>query len=69
MAKAARVRLIEERKRRQWSQQEVANLLGTTRHNVSRWESGTTTPGTYFRARLCELFGKSLRTLDCSQSR
>ncbi len=63
MAKAARVRLIEERKRRQWSQQEVANLLGTTRHNVSRWESGTTTPGPYFRARLCELFGKKPQDL------
>src|SRR5215469_3098384 len=63
MAKAARVHLIEERKRRQWSQQEVANLLGTTRHNVSRWESGTTTPGPYFRARLCELFGKKPQDL------
>src|SRR5258708_21322014 len=66
MAKAARVRLIEERKRRQWSQQEVANLLGTTRHNVSRWESGTTTPGPYFRARLCELFGKKPQDLGLS---
>lgn len=67
MAKAARVPLIEARKRRQWSQQEVANLLGTTRHNVSRWESGTTTPGPYFRAKLCELFGKEPENLGLSR--
>jgi len=50
--------LIDERKRRQWSQQEVADRLGTTRINISRWEQGQTTPGPYFRAKLCELFGK-----------
>jgi len=56
LKKTARVRLIEERKRRQWSQQEVADLIGTTQHNVSRWEGGVTTPAPYFRAKLCELF-------------
>jgi tetratricopeptide (TPR) repeat protein/transcriptional regulator with XRE-family HTH domain len=58
MTKIARTRLIEERKRRQWSQQEVASLIGTTQRNVSRWELGLTTPGAYFRAKLCELFDK-----------
>jgi tetratricopeptide (TPR) repeat protein/transcriptional regulator with XRE-family HTH domain len=59
----ARTRLIEARKQRQWSQQELATLVGTTQHNVSRWEGGRTTPGPYFRARLCELFGMCAREL------
>ncbi|HEY0755436.1 MAG TPA: helix-turn-helix domain-containing protein [Ktedonobacteraceae bacterium] len=58
MTKTVRVSLIEERKRRQWSQQEVADRLGTTRVNISRWEGGQTTPSPYFRARLLALFGK-----------
>lgn len=64
MKKTARTRLIEERKQRHWSQQEVAALIGTTRHNVSRWEAGLTTPGPYFRAKLCELFDRQAQDLD-----
>jgi tetratricopeptide (TPR) repeat protein len=30
---------------------------------VSRWERGQTTPGSYFRAKLCELFDKSAQEL------
>lgn len=52
-----RILLIEERKRRNWSQQEIANLIGTTQHNISRWELGQTSPGPFFRAKLCEVFG------------
>nr|WP_220195153.1 NB-ARC domain-containing protein [Ktedonospora formicarum] len=48
---------------RQWSQQEVADRLGTTRPNVSRWEAGITTPGPYFRTKLCELFCKNAHEL------
>ncbi|HLG60501.1 MAG TPA: FxSxx-COOH system tetratricopeptide repeat protein [Ktedonosporobacter sp.] len=66
--KTARTRLIEERKRRQWSQQELADHLGTTRHNVSRWEAGLTTPGPYFRTKLCELFAMSARELGLLDS-
>ena len=54
-----RLRLIEARKHRQWSQQEMASRLGTTQHNVSRWERGVTTPSSYFRAKLCELFDQT----------
>lgn len=64
MKKTARIRLIDERKRRQWSQQEVADHLGTTRTNVGRWEAGLTTPSPYFRAKLCALFGRSASELD-----
>ncbi|HEY0755356.1 MAG TPA: FxSxx-COOH system tetratricopeptide repeat protein [Ktedonobacteraceae bacterium] len=61
------MRLIEERKDRRWSQQEIANFVGTTQHNVSRWEQGTTNPGHYFRNKLCELFGKSEEELGLSE--
>lgn len=64
MGKRIRARLIEERKQRNWSQQEVADRIGTTQNNVSRWELGLTTPGAYFSAKLCELFGKSTQELE-----
>ena len=54
-----RQRLVAERMRRRWTQLEVADQLGTTPGNVSRWERGITSPGPYFRHRLCELFGRS----------
>lgn len=63
MKKPVRIHLVEERKNRKWSQQEVADRLGTTQHNVSRWERGQTAPGSYFRTRLCELFGKQPQEL------
>lgn len=63
METSARTRLVEERKRHQWSRGEVATRLGTTQYNVSRWERGQTVPGSYFRAKLCNLFGKSVQEL------
>lgn len=59
-----RVRLTEARNARRWSQQEVAEKLGTTYVNVSRWERGITRPSPYFRKKLCVLFGKTERELD-----
>lgn len=64
MKATARIRLIEERKRRLWSQQEVADAIGTTQRTVSRWELGLMTPGPYFRAKLCDLFSKRPQELD-----
>ncbi|MEO8970535.1 MAG: FxSxx-COOH system tetratricopeptide repeat protein [Ktedonobacteraceae bacterium] len=55
--------LIEERLKRHWSQQEVADRVGTTAINVSRWERGMSTPGTYFRYQLCALYDKSAGAL------
>ena len=63
----SRQRLIAERLRRRWTQLEVADQLGTTPGNVSRWERGITSPGPYFRSRLCELFGRSAQELGLSQ--
>ena len=60
---APRQRLVAERLRRRWTQQEVADRLGTTAGNVSRWERGLTSPGPYFRRKLCELFGRSAQEL------
>lgn len=55
--------LRDERLSRGWSQQEVADRMGTTPNTVSRWELGTTTPHPHSRAKLCELFGKSVDEL------
>ena len=51
--------LKQERELRCWSQLEVADQIGTTTLNVSRWERGITFPGPHFRQGLCTLFGKS----------
>jgi tetratricopeptide (TPR) repeat protein/transcriptional regulator with XRE-family HTH domain len=59
-----RLRLTEARTERNWSQQEVADRIGTTHLNVSRWERGLTKPGAYFRNKLSSLFGKSEHELD-----
>lgn len=62
-----RVRLAEARNAYKWSQQEVADKLGTTYVNVSRWERGITRPSPYFRSKLCKLFGKTEPELDLAQ--
>lgn len=50
--------LRKAREDRGWTQAELAEKVGSTSVNVSRWENGITFPGPYFRARLCELYGK-----------
>lgn len=52
-------RLKQERILRSWSQWDVADHIGTTAHNVSRWERGITFPRPYQRRELCKLFEKS----------
>ena len=56
-------RLINARKQRGWLQREVADQIGTTRVNISRWEQGITLPSPYFRQRLCSLFEKNISEL------
>jgi tetratricopeptide (TPR) repeat protein/transcriptional regulator with XRE-family HTH domain len=63
-----RLRLTEARTERNWSQQDVADRIGTTNLNVSRWERGITKPGPYFRGRLCSLFSKSEQELDLAST-
>jgi tetratricopeptide (TPR) repeat protein/DNA-binding XRE family transcriptional regulator len=59
-----RIHLTEVRNNRGLSQQEVAELIGSTHVNVSRWERGITRPSPYFRRKLCALFGKTEAELD-----
>ena len=58
-----RERLAQARYQRAWSQQELADQLGTTPLNVSRWERGSHVPFPVFRAKLSELFGIPLEEL------
>ncbi len=59
-----RIRLTEARNERKLSQQQVADRIGTTHVNVSRWERGITRPSPYFRRKLSQLFGKTEEELD-----
>lgn len=56
-------RLKQERERRGWTQSQLAEQVGTTQTNVSRWEKGETVPGPYYRQRLGALLGKTLTEL------
>src|SRR5260370_20206380 len=49
-------RLKRARERHCWSQEHLAELAGTSRVNVSRWEHGRTVPGPHFRQQLCAIF-------------
>jgi tetratricopeptide (TPR) repeat protein/DNA-binding XRE family transcriptional regulator len=62
-SRSAISRLRREREQRGWTQSELAERIGTTQVNISRWEKGVTTPGPYYRQRLGELFGKSIQEL------
>jgi len=56
--------LQDERIRQQLSQAALAEEIGTTGLNVSRWERGLSKPHPYFRDRLCRFFGKAAWELD-----
>jgi transcriptional regulator with XRE-family HTH domain/tetratricopeptide (TPR) repeat protein len=56
-------KLQNERELRGWSQQYVAEALGTDFKRVSAWENGSNTPTPYYRTKLCTLFGKNAREL------
>ncbi len=53
------VQLRRERERRNLSQEQLAQKIGTTALNISRWERGSTSPGPHFRQKLIEFFEKS----------
>src|SRR5690242_15488059 len=50
--------LVRARKRHAWSQEEVAEKIGTTQANLSRWERGITTPIPEHLRLLCALYEK-----------
>jgi transcriptional regulator with XRE-family HTH domain len=50
-----------------WTQEELAEKIGTTGVTISRWESGVTFPSRYFQKRLSTLYGKSIQELGLLQ--
>src|SRR2546421_6615771 len=60
-------RLHDARVERGWSQQYLADQVGTTSVNISRWENGSNFPSPYFRQRLCEVFDKTPTDLGLVQ--
>ncbi len=55
-SKRHNIYLKSQREIRSWSQQYIAQQIGTNAFTVGRWERGTNRPGAYFRAKLCALF-------------
>jgi tetratricopeptide (TPR) repeat protein len=55
--------LRQERELRAWTQSELAERIGTTQINVSRWENGVTVPSPYYRQKLAGLFEKNVQEL------
>jgi transcriptional regulator with XRE-family HTH domain len=51
--------LCHEREMRGWSQEDLAEKVGTSQKVVSRWERGESTPHPYYRQKLCKLFEKN----------
>ncbi len=59
--------LINARKERKWTQDEVAQMIDTTPNMISRWERGITFPHPHHRAALCRLFDKSAEELGLTR--
>jgi len=57
------LRLKRERELLGWSQEKLAEEIGTTHKIVGRWERGESSPTHYYRERLCKLFGKNAAEL------
>ena len=52
-------KLIALRKSKNWSQEALAEKLGTTRQAVSRWETGITLPDVENLKKICDVFSVS----------
>ena len=52
-------KIIENRKRNGWSQEELADKLGVSRQSVSKWESAQAVPDMKRILKMSELFGVS----------
>jgi transcriptional regulator with XRE-family HTH domain len=59
--------LRNARVQRHWTQSTLAAQLNTTRVTIVHWEQGKTSPGLYFRERLCDLFGLTEQALGLDQ--
>jgi transcriptional regulator with XRE-family HTH domain len=56
-------KLQREREIKGWSQEKLAEEIGTTQKIVSRWECGESVPLPYYRQKLIKLFGKNAEEL------
>jgi transcriptional regulator with XRE-family HTH domain/uncharacterized protein HemY len=56
-------RLRQARIERGWSQEALAEKLGTNGFTVSRWELGQAVPSPYYRHKLAEVFAQTLASL------
>ena len=54
--------LKQDRKRRGWSQEELASKVGSDPKSVRRWESGEVVPRPYYQQKLFEIFKKDAET-------
>lgn len=52
-------KIIDERKKQGWSQEELAEKLDVSRQSVSKWEGGLSTPEVEKIVKMAELFGVS----------
>ena len=52
-------KIIDERKKNGWSQEELAEQLGVSRQSVSKWESAGSVPDLKKVIQMAELFGVS----------
>ncbi len=52
-------KIINERKKNGWSQEELAEMLGVSRQSVSKWESAQSVPDLQKLLKLAEIFGVS----------
>ncbi len=52
------------REKQGWTQEELADKVGTSGVTVSRWESGVTSPNRYSRKMLSTVYGKSIEELN-----
>src|SRR5712691_575722 len=56
-------RLRSERERHNWSQEQLAQKIGTTSLTINRWEHDKAFPRPSHRAELCRVFNKSPEVL------
>jgi transcriptional regulator with XRE-family HTH domain len=56
-------RLLHERERLNWSQEELAEKIGTTALSINRWEHDKAAPRPFYRAELCRVFNMSSEAL------
>jgi tetratricopeptide (TPR) repeat protein/DNA-binding XRE family transcriptional regulator len=52
-------RLRQERERLHWSQEQLAEKIGTTTLSINRWEHDKAVPRPFYRAELCRVFNMS----------